>query len=72
MRILLVIVGIFGAFSLASWAAIFYLIIRDGQVILVEPVNWIIKSEFALAVFMCLVSLTAVLIAIRSKNENKG
>ena len=67
MRILLVIVGGIGAYAMITWAIIFYKIIQDGQVILVEPINWIIKSEFALAVFMCLVCLIAVWIAIRKK-----
>ena len=69
LRILLVITGGIGAFVSLAWAVIFFKIMEDSQVILVEPVSWIIKTEFFLALGFMVVSLLAMIIGIRRGNR---
>ncbi len=70
LRILLVITGGIGAYAMITWAFIFYKIIQDGQVILVEPVEWIIRTEFYLALCFVVVSLFAMIIGIGRGNRH--
>lgn len=68
LRILLVITGGIGAYASLAWAIIFFKIIQGGQVILIEPVEWIIRTEFYLALCFVVVSLLAMIIGIRKGN----
>ncbi len=70
LRILLVITGGIGAYASLAWAIIFYKIIQDGQIILVEPIEWIIRSEFYLALCFVVVSLFAMIIGIWRGNRH--
>ena len=65
LRILLVITGGIGAYVSLAWAYVFYKIIEDGRVILIEPVSWIIRAEFFLALCFVVISFCAVIIAVR-------
>lgn len=68
LRALLVATGIFGAFAFLAWAIIFWQIIKEGQVILIEPEISILKAEFGMAIALAIFMLFAVVVAIRHKH----
>jgi len=68
LRLLLVATILIGSYACATWAFVFWHVIRDGQYIVYEPVGWIIRAEFWLASAMAIFSLV-VLTAICARKE---
>ena len=47
-----IILGILLTWLSGSWAYVFFRIIRDGSYLMIEPVEWIIITEFIYAVLL--------------------
>ncbi len=60
MKLLLFVQGIIIIWLAGSWAFVFWYIIRHGSYRMVEPVTWILRTEFYLALLLTIAALASI------------